>query len=137
MNDLQGKALLAGVAFGIWPLVMNRSGLSGNVSSFVFGIAVALCVSPFALSNLHGGSFAGVDWKMVFLAGGFGGVGLLFFNGMLARAKPQDLGSLFVMMIVTQTMVAAIYQVIVARTLAPSRGAGFLLAIIAAILLAR
>lgn len=40
MNELQLRAVIAGVLFAVWPLVMNRSGVSGNLASGAF----ALCV---------------------------------------------------------------------------------------------
>ncbi len=53
MGELQFKAIVAGVFFGIWPLLMNKSGLSGNVSSAVFGLGVLMIVAPFAFYELR------------------------------------------------------------------------------------
>lgn len=56
MNELHVRAFLAGVFFGLWPLFMNRSGLTGNISAAVFTVGVFVIVSPFALYELRGTS---------------------------------------------------------------------------------
>ncbi len=134
MDSIQSKALIAGIFFGVWPLLMQRSGLGGNVSSLAFAVLVALCVSPFALSSI--GDLSGVKWAFVVSAGIAGAVGILSFNGMLAKATAQNVSVLFVLMIVTQTAVPAIYGIIMnGGRLSLVRLAGFALAIASAILL--
>ncbi|MBI2410146.1 hypothetical protein HYV30_03865 [Candidatus Kaiserbacteria bacterium] len=134
MSDLQVKAVLAGLFFGIWPLFMNKSGLQGNVSSLVFGLAATLGVMPFALQSI-GFTLPSANWLMVVCAGVFGALGLLSFNGMLASAPAEKVGALFVTMIVVQIMVPAIYQIYMAGQLPMTKVAGFVLAIAAAFLL--
>ncbi len=135
MDALQIKALLAGLAFGIWPLLMNRSGLSGNLSSAVFTAIALTCVTPFAVSNLS--SLASTNWVMAISAGVIGALGLLSFNGMLAKATPQNVSMLFVLMIVVQTALPAVYNIVMNGGMSVSKGLGFVLAIAAAILLTR
>ncbi|HWY75912.1 MAG TPA: hypothetical protein VN281_09865 [Verrucomicrobiae bacterium] len=136
MNELQIKAILAGLAFGIWPLVMNRSGLVGNVSSMAFGLIATLGVLPFALRSM-GGSFPTANWTAVVIAGLIGACGLLFFNGMLAKATPQNVGLMFVTMIVVQTAIPALYQVVMNGELSLRKAAGFALAFASAYLLVK
>ncbi len=33
MNNLQFKVAMAGICFAVYPLVLNRSGLTGNISA--------------------------------------------------------------------------------------------------------
>jgi len=136
MNDLQLKAVLAGVFFCIWPLFMNRSGLSGNVSSAMFSAVAFIGVLPFAL---HSSGFAipTANWAMVALAGFFGALGLLSFNGMLAGASLQNVGTLFVLMTVVQVAVAASYQAIMSGHLSIDKVGGYAAAAVAAYLLLR
>jgi hypothetical protein len=133
MDDSQIKALLAGVFFGLWPLFMNRSGLSGNVSAFAFSALVAVFVFPFAVGGL--GHLTNIRWLMVIAAGLLGAIGVMCFNGMLAKATAQNVSTLFVLMIVVQTAIPAIYQVIVNGGASPTKCLGFAFAAIAAILL--
>jgi hypothetical protein len=109
MDALQVRSLLAGLCFGIWPLLMQRSGLTGNFSSFVFTAIVLVCVTPFTFGNV--GSLTSVNWGVTVAAGIFSSIGVMSFNGMLAKATPQNVSSLFVLMIVVQVSIPAIYSV--------------------------
>lgn len=135
MDNLQFKALLAGLFFGIWPLMMNRSGLTGNVSAVVMTSVSLMCVAPFALGSMS--NFAGVNWIMGVGAGVVAALGIMSFNGMLAKATPQTVSTLFVLMIVVQTAVPAIYNIAMNGGMSASRAIGFALAIVSAILLTR
>ena len=134
MNELHLRAILAGVFFGIWPLLMTRSGLTGNVSSAVFAIGVLIVVSPFALYEFSGATI-GIVWMMVVGACIFGGLGLLAFNGMLSKATPETVGSLLIVTTVVQVAIPALYQVINGGGLTVSKTIGFAAAILAAFLL--
>lgn len=135
MDSLQVKALLAGLFFGLWPLLMNKSGLSGNVSAMAFSGLVLVFVTPFAIGDI--GHMMNIRWMMVVGAGLFGAVGVMCFNGMLAKATPQSVSTLFVLMIVVQTAVPAIYQAIINGGVSLTKGVGFALAAIAAVLLCK
>ena len=67
MENLKLQAVIAGVFFGIWPLLMNRSGLNGNFSSFVFTAVILVCIAPFAIG--HAGNLSQANWFMVVGAG--------------------------------------------------------------------
>lgn len=135
--SLQMKAVLAGVFFGIWPLLMNRSGLTGNVSSACFSAVTLMFVLPFALSS-SGFAIPTANWTMVAAAGFIGALGLLSFNGMLAGASLQEVGTLFVLMTVVQITVAAFYQTIMAGGIPPlEKVGGYTLAAASAYLLLR
>lgn len=137
MDSLQVKAILAGIFFGAWPLLMNRSGLSGNVSSVMFCLLVLIGVTPFAIYS-NGFTIPTANWTLVILAGFFGAIGLLSFNGMLASASPQNVGTLFVLMIVVQTAVPALYQTIMSGGFPPiDKACGYAAAAVAAYLLLR
>lgn len=137
MNRLQVMSLLAGLFFGLWPLLMSRSGLSGNVSSMAFAGLVFIFVTPFAIGNIASIDASSVKWTLVVGAGLLGAVGVMCFNGMLAGAERKDLGTLFVLMIVVQTAVPTVYDAIINRGMSPTKGAGVLLAAIAAVLLCK
>ena len=139
MNELQIRAILAGVAWGIWPLVMNRSGLSGNISSAAFAAVALLGTLPFAAFALRdmGGPLAHANWTLVVVSGLLGAACMLLFNGMLAKAAPQNVGMLFVVMIVAQTAIPALYQTIMDGHLTASRMVGFAAAFVAAFFLTR
>jgi hypothetical protein len=135
--DLQVRALLAGVAWGIWPLFLNKSGLNGNVSSAVYTFFVLLCVLPFALAGIGSNTLAGTKWMLVIASALFGAAGLLLFNGMLAKATSENLGTLFIMMIVVQTAIPAAYQVVMNGRPSLSKIIGLAAAFVAAVLLSK
>lgn len=134
MSTLWARAIIAGIFFGIWPLLMNRSGLNGSVASFAFAFTVLICVFPFALSNP---SVNVSSYNLVFAigAGILGAAGLLLFNGVLAKANLQNVGLLFVIMLIAQTVVPAVYQSIMTGGISFQKILGFILATISIVLL--
>ena len=136
MNELQIKAVLAGVFFGVWPLFMNRSGLNGMISSAYFSAMVLVGVLPFALYR-GGFSIPAANWTMIAFAGLAGTLGILSFNSMLADASPQNIGTLFVLMIIVQVIVPASYQAIMSGEWALNKIGGYAAAVLAAYLLLR
>jgi len=133
LESLEIKSIVAGILFGIWPLFMNRSGLSGNLGTFIFAAVVLLCVFPFAAGSLQ--NIGRAHWILAITAGIFGAFGLLLFNNVLSKATPQNVGVLIVLMIIVQTVVPAIYQAIISDGIPFSKIAGFVLAAVAAVLL--
>jgi len=133
LESLEIKSVAAGILFGIWPLFMNRSGLAGNLGTFVFASVVLLCVFPFAAGNFS--NLGNVHWIWAIAAGVFGALGLLAFNSVLSKATPQTLGTFFVLMIVVQIVIPAVYQAIMGGGVSFTKLAGFILAAVAAFLL--
>jgi len=151
------QSLTAGVAFGIWPLFMNKSGFGGYSSAAVFSGLVFLGTLSFALkewgasqsnilwlmiitlgllgSVLSKAPAQNIGWGMAFAAGFFGIIGLMFWSGTLANATNKNIGSLFVIMLVAQIAVPALYQAAILGQYSPRRIVGFLAAILAAYLL--
>jgi len=127
------RALIAGLCFGIWPLMMNKGGLNGNLASFVFATIAMLCIAPFAYSSL--GELGNARWVVVISAGILGAIGLLFFTSMLTKSSPTNVSSLFVTMVVIQTAIPIIYQLVVTGGMTVTKGVGFGFAVLAAILL--
>ncbi|KKS38964.1 MAG: hypothetical protein UV01_C0001G0040 [Parcubacteria group bacterium GW2011_GWA2_42_14] len=136
MNDLRVMAALAGIFFGLWPLFMNRSGLTGNVSSAAFCVAAFIGVLPFAIKS-GVASLATANWLMVAFAGLFGALGLLSFNGMLAGSSIQNVGNMFVLMTVVQIVVASVYQAMMNGHVSIDKIGGYVAAAMAAYLLLR
>lgn len=128
------KALFAGLFFGLWPLLMNRSGLSGTTSSAFFAGLVFLFVLPFAIKS--GLPPNPISWTLVGAAGIAGGLGILCFNGMLASVTPTEVGSLFIVMILVQISVPALQMALISG-LTLNKAIGLAFAVLAAVLLTR
>lgn len=136
MNTLYVKAMLGGALFAIWPMFMNKSGLTGNVSAAMFAVCAFVGVLPFALSG-NGFSIPTANWTMVFAAGGIGALGLLAFNGALSSATEQNVGTLIVVTTIAQVSVAALYQTVMSGHLSVEKAIGYVAAALAAYLLLR
>lgn len=134
--NLKLLAILSGLFFGVWPLFMNKSGLNGNVASAAFCTMVLIGVLPLALYS-SGGNWPSPNWTMLVSAGFFSLLGLVCFNGMLAKATIQNIGPLLVLSLVCQAIVAAGYQIFVTRSLPLDKGAGYAFASVAVYLLLR
>lgn len=132
-NLLKFFSIVAGVSFGAWPLVMNKSPLPWGTSSVIFTTTILICMIPFAISNP--GNLARINIWIPIIAGLISAVGIACFNGMLVKATSQNLGSLFVIMIVTQTTFPVMYDIIMKGGLGMKKGLGFILAFAACILL--
>lgn len=135
MDNLYLKAILSGLVFGAWPLLMNKSGLRGNTASAIFCLVALLIIMPFALNNLDG--ILKSNWKMAIGAGLCGGIGLLFFNSLLANATSDRVGTLFIVMLAVQMAVPAMFQVIQDGGLNFYKGLGFTTAIATLLLLSK
>ena len=127
------KMMLAGALFGAWPLVMSKSGLPGVTSTVILSFVILLFVLPVGLySGLY---VKDSKWWFAIAAGILGAFGLLLFNAGLAESRPENVGRLFVVMIVIQTAIPAIYHAIANGGLDARTTCGFIAAAIAAFLL--
>ncbi len=134
MNSLYVRAILAGLLFGIWPLVMNRSGLSGNLSSAIFAGVAFLIMLPLAITGGFS-SMQNARISFAVFAGIAGGIGVLFLNSMLAKVNRQNVGALLITMVLTQVAVTAIYHMYQGGEYSIRKILGVIAAIIAVILL--
>lgn len=130
------KAVIAGLCFGAWPLLMNRSGLSGTLGAgFIAGFTI-LFISPLVLRSVFGGDhMANANWWFAIGASIASAVGMVVFNSMLSKASTTNVSMLFTVVIVLQTVTAAAYQAVVSGSLAPMKAGGFILALLGAVLL--
>lgn len=127
------KMVITGIVFGVWPLLMNKSGLSGGTATATIAFFVLLLVAPVGIYD--GLVFTGSRWWFAILAGFFAAAGMLMFNSMLAGATHDSVGRLFVIMLVFQIAVPAIYHVCANGGLTIKSSAGFLAAITTVLLL--
>lgn len=133
MNDSTLKMIVAGILFGMWPLLMNKSNLNSTTSTVMFAIMVLIFVVPAGV--YHGLTFTDSKWWFAILAGGFGALGLLVFNSGLSEVSQKNVSKMFIFMIVVQIVVPALYHVYVNGGLTLRTASGFAAAILTAILL--
>ncbi|MDP3883070.1 MAG: hypothetical protein Q8Q48_03360 [Candidatus Staskawiczbacteria bacterium] len=134
MDNLLWKAVLSGIMFGSWPLLIKSSGLNaGSVTVLGSGLMI-LFVTPFAITN--GVSLGKSEWWwLIFVMSAMTAVGCLTFNDMMVKAQPASAGLLFVIMLVVQVTIPALYHVVASQQFSIRTMAGFVAAITACVLL--
>ncbi|MES3031129.1 MAG: hypothetical protein V4697_01810 [Patescibacteria group bacterium] len=133
MKNLYVLTVIAGLSFGIWPLVMNRSGLHGNIASIVLATSTMLCVLPFSFGKL--GALGQTNWWLAITAGIMSAIGITAFNSMLSRVNQVDVSTFLALMVLVQVSCPVIHQLIAGDGFSVVKGCGFALAAIAALLL--
>ncbi len=131
------QSILSGLLFGAWPLFMNRSGLSGYVSAMVFAGSVLVFTLPFGVWELCNAPVSDVRWKAVLGAGVCGGLGVLCFNSMLAKADKSQVGTYLIIMILVQIAVPAVNDMFVNEKVSAVKILGIGLAIVSAFLISK
>lgn len=127
--------VLTGICFGIWPLMMNRSGLSGTPASVIFiGTSMLFVLTVAALTRSF--DFSGnVHWPIAIGASILGGIGLLSLNAGLAAISPQMVGKLIIVMILVQIAIPAVYDMYMNTGIELKTVLGIVFAVVAAALL--
>lgn len=134
MNDIQIRAALAGVFFGMWPLFMNRSGLSGNVASLTLAVTGLAIILPLAfydgfqsLNNINVWPLLGACITSI--------LGMLVFNSMLSKVANQQAGMSIVIMIMVQLTVPVIWTFVRYGDFSTKKVLGIITAFVAVALL--
>jgi len=114
-------------------MIANRSGMQGNPLSVCL-LAVALLLNG-AFAVKQGINLPNTQGTLlVLVAGVLMGAGMLFFNGMLARVSKEQVASMFILMMVVQVAIPAVWQLLNGNV-SPRQLVGIAAAVIAAILL--
>lgn len=136
MKDVHFYAIIAGVLFGLWPIFMNRSGVDGFASATLFVGIAFIVVAPVAFFS---GQIQQVSLTPILMfavaAGVCGGLGTLLFNTMLAKVTPREVGMMFILMLMFQLAVPAIYHMVQSGDYSPRKMVGIAGAFMVAYLL--
>jgi hypothetical protein len=135
MDNLFLRTIVAGLFFALWPICMNRSGLSATSAVLAVVTGVAVIVVPFVLYKGIGPVPQGMQWLAVAGACVTCAVGFLCWGSVLTAATPASLGPYFLSLVLAQIGTSALYQVITSGGLTPAKAAGFVAAGAAAYLL--
>lgn len=131
------RMILTGALFACWPLMLNRSGLTGTVSTtFFIAVVFAIVATVTVMSHPTVAGAASYWWAWVLVAGCFSAGGMLLLGSTLSKVTPAALGQLTVILTVSQIAVSAMYGVAMSGWhVAPKTALGFVAAITAAVLL--
>ena len=106
-------SLIAGLFWGLWPIIMKKSGAEGFVSGAIFTGASFIAILPFVITS---GQIQSLEptpkLGYAVLAGVIGAAGVLFFNTALAKADPANIGTMILIMIMAQVAVPTIFQLV-------------------------
>lgn len=132
-------ASFSGIAFAIYPIMLMRTGLSGNANTAAWClltfIGAALCVI------MEGGtSFNGINWLYLVGAGVVGVLALILLNGMFSRVwtlsipvevRTAKSAQLFMVMLISQVAVVGAWKMWAAGGFSLRDLAGYVAATIA------
>lgn len=121
--------MLAGLFFGFWPLLMNRSGMKANTFTVMAVSFTLVCVFPFFIKEFN--YFSGVNWKYAISAFATGTMGAVLFNNVLETATKKEVGYLFIVMTMIQISVPAVYSVMQSGGITMKTFFGFVFAVLA------
>src|SRR5436309_2956150 len=107
MNENVLRAIITGICFAVWPVLLGKSNASGNIGSFALvGIAL-IAISFFAARDIR--SLAEARWSFLVIAGLVLAVGFLVFNGIF-KSGPTNVGTLIAIMVAAQVLLSAVIQ---------------------------
>ena len=132
------EVIIAGIAAGAWPLVMQRSGLIGAPVAVVYSAISLIAAIAFLVSTggFHGaGQSASVNWWWAIGAGCLAALALLFLSDVVGKTSPVRLSTLYVVLLIVQISIPAIFYVVVNHGLTAKHALGFITAIVAVVLL--
>jgi hypothetical protein len=131
-------ALICGMLFGFWPILMSRSGFQGFASSAVYSCGVFLFVLlPALIETKVRGGVGDVRMWLASLAILCGATGLLMFTTGLAKLPREHVPTFVLLNILAQITVLAAIDAYYAGGLRGTKIAGVALAAVAAYLLFR
>ncbi len=138
MGDVLISAIGSGVLFGVWPLLMQRSGITNvYVSTLIMESMVFTTLLPFGLANIHVFELARINWWYTVFASVSAAFGVLIFNNGLAKSTSASVSSFFVLMMVVQVVVPATYHLYMNGGMSVSKLTGFAFAGLAAYFLSK
>lgn len=102
-------SIVAGVCFALWPGILNRCGLYGNLPSFAWAAVAAMCILPFC-RNIN--TLGSANWLFITIAGAIGAVGIMCINGAFAKAGPANGSTIIMLMVVAQMITPFVGQIV-------------------------
>lgn len=137
LRNVYVEVILAGIAAGAWPLVMQRSGLIGAPVALLCGLIalIAATILIMASGGMQGQSQP-IIWWIALGAGLLSALPFLLLGDVIGRTSATSLSTLYVLLLLVQISIPAIFYIVINHGVTLKQGIGFLLAIVAALLLA-
>ena len=130
--------LIAGLGAGAWPLVMQRSGLSGPMVAVVYSLcslAAALVLLLLSSAGKVASASQSPSWLPAIIAGLLAAMALLLLSTVVAKVTADKLSLLYIVMLLVQISVPILISIVVNRGVSLKQGFGLAAALLAALLL--
>ncbi len=138
MREVLSQAVISGIMFGLWPILMQRSGIQNVfVSTAVMEVFVLTTLLPLGIMNFRMSEFMKMDWFFTVSASVAAALGVLTFNDGLAKTTVSTVSTYFVFMMVVQVIVPASYHLFINGGFTSSKLLGFAFAGLAAYFLTK
>ncbi|MDB5259041.1 MAG: hypothetical protein JWO73_249 [Candidatus Taylorbacteria bacterium] len=135
MNQLQKLSVIAGIFFGIYPMLLSQGKASPFLSATMFTFVVWAFVSMFGANELR--EMGKTNWKMIVGAGVASGIGMLCFCGVLSKASKSEVAKLIVLMTIVQIVTTAIWKSIESKSMSLRECLGYATAAVTVALLSK
>ena len=123
MSDPRVLAALAGICFGFWPMLQNRSGVDGSWATAVMaGIAIVAMIPSMATQGLPSTTTGG--WTLLSTAGFIQAIGIFAMASLAIKVPGAELPKFLMIAYVIQACVPPAIQ-LSAGGMTPWRAAGF------------
>jgi drug/metabolite transporter (DMT)-like permease len=127
MKNLQILAAIAGICFGLWPIVANKSGVKPYgaaliISAVGFIFIIPMCMMTGGIQSIKMG-----NWKMLILAGVISTVGFLCINESMSKVDVKRVSELIMILLLVDAVVQGGNHLLTNGGLSLSKLAGFLL----------
>jgi drug/metabolite transporter (DMT)-like permease len=106
MNTQALLSALAGICFGLYPIVLNRAKLDPMLTIVLYLLGTLILVSPVAFFA-QWSTLTVTQLRIGALACVFGAIATFCFNRMLATTPGEDVANMFLVMLVCQVAVPA------------------------------
>lgn len=135
LRNVYVEVIIAGIAAGAWPLVMQRSGLIGAPVAFLCGLVAFIAAT--VLIVVSGGVQTQAQptlWWIALAAGLLSALPFLLLGDVIGRTSSTSLSTLYIILLLVQISIPAVFYAVV-HGVNLKQGIGFIFAIAAAFLL--
>lgn len=131
------EVIIAGIAAGAWPLIMQKSGLIGAPVAVVYSaISFVAALGLFWwTSGLKVTQGITVSWWWAVGAGVLAALALLFLSDVIGKTSSVQLSTLYIILLIVQISIPALFYVAINHGVTLKQGIGFAAALAAALLL--
>ncbi len=127
--------VIAGLCFGIWPLIMKSSGFNATMASFVLTVVSLLVYLPLLKTNFDATAFLKIGMLLAVASGLLNGIGTVAFQKMVGAKGMEITQGVLIVIMIQVVITAAGGRLFYGDLFTAKKILGILAAVIAAYLL--